>query len=231
MIVRELMSIEDSLEAIRKVTIKNVTPFTFNNSRLIERFKNYQLCRNDYNLFHHELSQYTDPKNVFKLGQTVEELEIFKETLGEKITFDFFIFLNDKLTESEGKLRKGELFLNSNRYGKHIKFPTPADAKCRLIEIVRFINENTIGLKESILVYVLILNSHAFTDGNGRLARVIFNLLASSSAKSYLPIYEIKEMSLGGYEIRLRKAEIFNEWQPLCNFFRNCIKLCEKYNH
>ncbi len=231
MIARELMDIDDSLKGIQISEIKKDIPFGFDNSKLLRNFDNFKISSKDFTLFYHKLSQYTDPKNLFKLRQTAEEIIIFKESLGRKITFEFLISLNDKLTKSVGKLRKGELFLNSNRYNKLVKFPDPVISKRRLFEIVEYVDQNKIGLKEAILVYVLILNSHAFTDGNGRLARVIFNLLVCSTSSSYLPIYEIKEMSRGGYEIRLRKAEIFNDWQPLCNYFINCIEFCEKYNH
>lgn len=67
-----------------------------------------------------------------------------------------------------------------------------------------------------IFLYVAILNLHPYSDGNGRLARALFNWAADSDGDHlyYCPLYECSAISRGGIIIRMRLAMYKNSWQP-----------------
>lgn len=82
------------------------------------------------------------------------------------------------------------------------------------------------GLAFACWAYVLLLNAHPFSDGNGRVARVVFNLELARMGmppRSYLPIFLAMRRSAGGYEIKLREAEIHGRWGGIARFMCDSI--------
>jgi hypothetical protein len=74
----------------------------------------------------------------------------------------------------------------------------------------------------------LITNCHPLIDGNGRTARVMFNLLCGAQTGRggpYLPLKEIAAFSRGGYIVRMRQAEISEDWRPLATFIAAAMGL------
>ena len=73
----------------------------------------------------------------------------------------------------------------------------------------------------AIVAYASISNLHPFPDGNGRVARMLYNLLIRSAFPQafYLPIYEISALSRMGLIIRLRQADYHGAWLPLISLF------------
>lgn len=78
------------------------------------------------------------------------------------------------------------------------------------------------------LIFFAIVHYHPFSDGNGRIARTIFNLLLRCGGlpdDQYLPLFELMHRSQGGYEIALRNAEVFGNWNPLVRFMVSAFKI------
>lgn len=69
----------------------------------------------------------------------------------------------------------------------------------------------------AIVAYASICNLHPLPDGNGRLARMLYNLVIRCAFPNafYLPIYEISALSQMGLIIRLRQADYHGQWLPL----------------
>lgn len=69
----------------------------------------------------------------------------------------------------------------------------------------------------AIVAYASICNLHPLPDGNGRLARMLYNLIIRCAFPDafYLPIYEISALSQMGLIIRLRQADYHGKWLPL----------------
>ncbi|MEM6908036.1 MAG: Fic family protein [Pseudomonadota bacterium] len=68
---------------------------------------------------------------------------------------------------------------------------------------------------------VAITNCHPFSDGNGRVGRIFYNVeLAQGAGRpvAYIPLREFAQFSRGGYLIRVRQAEVRQEWAPLAQF-------------
>ena len=64
------------------------------------------------------------------------------------------------------------------------------------------------------------MNVHPFGDGNGRVARVVFNWMMLERARrfAYLPLSELAALSDGGFLLRLREAQYFGRWNGLVQF-------------
>lgn len=75
---------------------------------------------------------------------------------------------------------------------------------------------------------LLLTNAHPYRDGNGRLGRLLFNLCLRRGGlpdQSYVALSEIANRSRGGYEIRLRQAELFGQWEPFLGFLAALIDI------
>lgn len=112
--------------------------------------------------------------------------------------------------------------------GDIIRMPSPGSARAAFISIGESLADS--GGKQTISItcwrHVRILNAHALPDGNGRLARAVFNLeliWAGMSGHSYVPLYSFMVVSNGGFEIRLREAEILGRWGPITRFLATCL--------
>ncbi|MBD8528036.1 Fic family protein [Pseudomarimonas arenosa] len=124
-------------------------------------------------------------------------------------------------------IRSGRMFLRSLQQ-REVEMPS-AQCACSSLQSIcqMLVDRNSMpGLLQATVVHVGILNAHAFEDGNGRLARMVFNAVlrrAGLAAHCYVPIFEAQSHSRGGYEVRLREAEIFGDWNSLIQYFCNLI--------
>jgi hypothetical protein len=77
----------------------------------------------------------------------------------------------------------------------------------------------------AIVAYASISNLHPFVDGNGRVARMLYNSLIRSVFPQafYFPIYEVSALSRMGMIIRLRQADYQASWLPLISLFSNVV--------
>lgn len=139
--------------------------------------------------------------------------------------------LNLSLTDGKGGWREGSVKLADDKAGNQIYFP-PVSAVPRQVERLRLLlagPSEAPPLFTAAVAYLLLLNCHPFTDGNGRTARVLFNHVLHRGGMPghvYLPLHEIARRSHGGYEIALRLAELRGDWAP---FLRWLLKLLACY--
>ena len=72
----------------------------------------------------------------------------------------------------------------------------------------------------------LLLNAHPFTDGNGRTARVLVNMIlrdCGMPSAAFIPLYELAQRSCGGFEIALRRTEILGDWGSIIAWLIHAI--------
>lgn len=107
--------------------------------------------------------------------------------------------------------------------GEGVVFPPPAQVPRLLAELVE--SCATTDLPPSamaVCVMAVFLNIHPLEDGNGRCGRALFSWLnarADAGWDLYIPLRKIIEISRGGFEIRVREAEIYGNWLPLIDYF------------
>ena len=144
-------------------------------------------------------------------GIAVSDLAAFKASLER---------LNALATAGAGRWRTGWAGLMPDAAGNEIRFP-PAAAAARQLETIRKTmagDRKAPALFDAALILCLFANCHPFTDGNGRVARILFNHAlrrAGMPGDVDIPFYEIAARSRGGYVIALRHAEVGGDWQPI----------------
>jgi hypothetical protein len=138
--------------------------------------------------------------------------------------------LHAQATGAGVALRHGAIVVRPKGRGALVELP-PADIAARQFQrVLDWMATPAVDapiLRASFL-YVALLNAHPFEDGNGRLARLLFNHAlhqAGMPVDRYLPIFSAMRHSRGGYEIRLRQAEMFGQWDPIVRWFCQVIAI------
>ena len=120
-----------------------------------------------------------------------------------------------------GGWRTGRMGIAADAVGNRIQFPPRTEATAQLERIREMILDSQPALFRAMTVLALLVNAHPFVDGNGRTARILFNAIlrrAGMSATTYIPFSELASRARGGFEIRLRQAEIHGKWEPLIDW-------------
>ena len=122
------------------------------------------------------------------------------------------------ITGKPAQFRERDVSTVPGWQGLVVKYPTPIVA----LNQVRLLHDFLIGpnsrssAQRALIALVALQNAHPLADGNGRLARIVFNLLLGEGAmRFYLPIREINGLSAGGVLGRIRAAEVGGEWEEL----------------
>ncbi|HEX8534086.1 MAG TPA: Fic family protein [Allosphingosinicella sp.] len=128
-------------------------------------------------------------------------------------------FINHACLGARPRWRTKDIALAPDARGVRIIFPNPHLVPKLLAEARTFGGRHieNAPFATACVLYVLLLNCHPFLDGNGRTARVLFNVLALGSRIRdgfFFPIREIAKATFGEVEICLRRAEIFGDFCP-----------------
>ncbi|CAI0852536.1 Fic family protein [Serratia quinivorans] len=77
----------------------------------------------------------------------------------------------------------------------------------------------------AIVASAFLMHIHPLYDGNGRVARVLFNLILGRGKGNYIPLTELCHVGRSGYVLSLREAFLFSEWEPIIVFYCKCIEI------
>ncbi|WP_211923293.1 Fic family protein [Duganella radicis] len=77
-------------------------------------------------------------------------------------------------------------------------------------------------LVKATVAHVVFVCAHPFSDGNGRTSRVLFNLCMQRQ-RGFVPLKAFQQISMHGYEIRLRLCQLEGDWFHIVEFFCNVI--------
>jgi Fic/DOC family len=126
------------------------------------------------------------------------------------------------------QLRRSGAGLEADAGGVIIRFCPPAEVPALVDELHSTINASSLNpAMKAVFMLVSLLNIHPFEDGNGRCARIWFNTMLEIGygGRFLLPLRVFAEMSCGGFEMRMRDAEINGRWQPLVDYLAVVLEI------
>lgn len=134
-------------------------------------------------------------------------------------------------TDGNGVLRTKPVWLRSQDGRTHLPMVAAKVAAQRLGELPAWLASGALGtgMLRAVRALALLVNAHPFKDGNGRLGRALFNFCLHNSGmpeSCFVPLKSLSLFSEGGYEIRLREAELFGRWDGLLSYHCDAIDLC-----
>lgn len=184
----------------------------------------------------HELSEHMSPHvtDEFEDGRTVLEYgELLRlpdvwSIAGQGFSYfcNFLLALQATVAAGEGGFRCSDIGTATDRAGARVCYPGFHTIDPGLRSIYEFWNCHVYSdpALAGVMAMAALLNLHPFRDGNGRVARIIFNWTLNYGRQDpvYLPLYEISALSRCGYLIRLRQAQYHANWGPLLHFISMC---------
>lgn len=135
----------------------------------------------------------------------------------KQLLIQFSLFAN-----GNSKFRSGEISTKEDAVGSKVIYPDAKFISQRIHDLF-FLCRKHIDISPAFCATVSMIalcNAHPLEDGNGRVSRMLFNWILSDGRTilNYLPIYELAALSRGGFIIRSRKAQYFNDWTELIRF-------------
>ncbi len=118
-----------------------------------------------------------------------------------------------------------------DKHGNSISYPSPEQIERQLSELSIWLMANHhSGLGCAPVAMNVIFNLHPFDDYNGRIGRLIFNLLCRNDDRTtpYIPLHELGVMSRGAYTLRLRTAQYHGRWEPLLDYLDTCGRFVDQ---
>jgi len=136
-----------------------------------------------------------------------------------------FEVIGSEVMGREARIREVPIYTKPDRYGNSIEYPDPDALKDNFLLLANYIFDSPRpSFARGVVASTAFLNLHPFHDGNGRLGRFLLNYMWGRLPSKYIPFSVIHGLSEGGYEIRLRLAQIFNEWDELIDYYFFILK-------
>jgi Fic/DOC family len=155
----------------------------------------------------------------YRLHSCLRSSQSFEETTSSMVS---------ELLGREVQLRVSGAGLEPDAGGVLIRFCAPAEVPALINELHAEISTSSLNpAMKAVFMLVSLLNIHPFEDGNGRCARIWFNTMLEIGygGRFLLPLRSFAELSSGGFEIRMRDAEINGRWQPLVNYLAVVLEI------
>lgn len=151
----------------------------------------------------------------------------FSSILNDDKSFCDFICLAGTEFNRSNRIREINVRTVPEKDGSYTEF---LDFQClpsELSKLRTFISDN---YKENTLFCAIIaaaflMNIHPLHDGNGRVSRMLFNLILDRGEINYIPLTELCHVARSGYVISLREAFLFSEWDSIIVFYCKCIEV------
>ena len=164
--------------------------FTYNSNRIEGSKISFKECAK-------LLEQGISPRNkpLRDIKETEAHKRVFYNMLSYKkdLNLDIILYWHNLLfqeSESEiaGKIRRHNVAVS----GSKAEFPFPAELNILLNEFIKWYNKNKANLHPvelAALVHLKFVSIHPFTDGNGRISRILMNFILNKNKFSMLNIF------------------------------------------
>jgi hypothetical protein len=125
--------------------------------------------------------------------------------------------------------RRSDIFTVADAENRRARFPDYQCVKPGLSELRAFVQLNLERnpLFTALVTWCRIGNLHPFRDGNGRVSRIMFNLIISDGHRhgSYVPLYELGLASDWSLTIGMRRATLLGDWSVVPSKLAICLSL------
>ena len=155
-----------------------------------------------------------------KAIEFVERFAQERKPLSEQDTLYLHGIVMKGIAEAEpGAYRKGQVAITGSRYTP----PPPYEVPFMMADSLEWINTNPEELRPvelAAMAHFKLVHIHPFVDGNGRVGRLLMNLLL---LRHGYPITYVRREERGRYYDALEKAHFGNE-KPFVNFIGRCAE-------
>ena len=134
--------------------------------------------------------------------------------------------------EARLPVRTESAYSTRDARGQRTEFISAKEVPGALVTICDVINQSTSNshvMFSALWILVSVLHTHAFQDGNGRLARSLMNAFLIKSgalANGPLPLGPLIYATKGNFRIAINRVTILGDWCPL---FRNICVIFEVF--
>ena len=147
--------------------------------------------------------------------------------LGEDDFVSFLEMLAAEVTQSPARLRRGPVLTDPDEKGVSVIFPRPGTLPTRLRRLHAWLSARDGPAPfRAMVAMVAVTNAHPFADGNGRVSRVLANLVLNEDGgqdAAYLPLHELGNRPPGNLTLYARDAELHGAWGDLLDLLRAAI--------
>ncbi len=168
------------------------------------------------------LSEHLEAKNHPKAIEYVEKLatqKAIEKTVRETVALEIHSLIFSGILENAGYFRNCQVYIEGCDY-----VPPPACEVPRLMkELFDWLNENPEELRPVELAAVFqhrLVSIHPFDDGNGRVGRLLMNLILINHG---YPLTVIRQVDRKKYYDTLHKADN-GDLKPFANFLARCVE-------
>ncbi|WP_080052759.1 Fic family protein [Pseudomonas syringae] len=192
----------------------------------IHFMKSYTDYRFDHRLsVHHQkiakhweyVSRIEDERLVYSsIYQDYKDLDLFYSVNG---FFEVIKNISTRVLGTKAALRKTDVRTGKDRHGVCLVYPPAESLQGGLNNLIEFCRSQKKDITSVAVMATFLLGLHPFLDGNGRVVRILTNLLLGRSPETYIPFSELNNISNGGYGIRCRIAVFSNKWSEIIEYY------------
>jgi Fic family protein len=155
-----------------------------------------------------------------KAVKFIERLAKKLKSIGEQDILYLHGITMKGIEEAEpGAYRRGQVAITGSRY----RPPPPYEAPLMMADYVDWLSDNPEELRPvelAALAHFRLVHIHPFVDGNGRVARLLMNLIL---LRHGYPIAYVRREERGRYYNALERAHFGNQ-KPFVNFIGRCVE-------
>lgn len=152
-------------------------------------------------------------------------------TSGEKNFLAILMELHRRLGTGANAFRTHSVATAPDGSGNQVVFPHFRQCPALIRDLHGFLAANFAHHPSlcAVVAYVGINHAHPFSDGNGRTARTLYNLImAASGSRHFLPIHCLNAPTGGSLILKTRRAMYEGDWEPLVAFFADATRLSDR---